>query len=141
PAPAPVPLGLRPEVVRIVREAMLSVVQDGTGQRARLEGIAVGGKTGSAQVVTHARLERDKKARALQPHGWFIFFTPAVGDRPALAGAVLVEHGVQGGQSAAPVVGRALARYYGVRPLGPGMAPPEMPVPDPSPMPALRAAR
>jgi penicillin-binding protein 2 len=140
PAPAPRPLGLRPEVVSVVRQAMLAVVHEGTGQRAKLEGIAVGGKTGSAQVVTHARLERDRKARALQPHGWFMFFTPAVGDKPALAGAVLVEHGVAGGQSAAPVVGRALARYYGVRAIGPGMALPEQPVPDPSPA-ALRAAR
>jgi penicillin-binding protein 2 len=140
PAPPPLPLPLRPDVVAIVRQAMLAVVQEGTGQRAKLEGIAIGGKTGSAQVVTHARLERDKKARALQPHGWFMFFAPAVGNKPALAGAVLVEHGVAGGQSAAPVVGRALARYYGVRAIGPGMALPEQPVPEPSPAP-LRAAR
>jgi hypothetical protein len=39
------------------------------------------------------------------------------------------------------VVGRALARYYGVRAIGPGMALPEQPVPDPSPLPTLRAAR
>jgi cell division protein FtsI/penicillin-binding protein 2 len=142
PSPSPQPLRLRGDVLQNVREAMLAVVEQGTGQRAKLEGIAVAGKTGSAQVVTHARLERDKKARANQPHGWFMFFTPAVGDKPALAGAVLVEHGVQGGQSAAPVVGRALARYYGVRAIGPGMAlPPEQPVPDPSPLPALRAER
>jgi penicillin-binding protein 2 len=141
PAPLPVDIGLRPDVLQTVREAMLMVVAEGTGQRAKLEGVTVAGKTGSAQVVTHARLERDKKSRAVQPHGWFMFFTPAVGDKPALAGAVLVEHGVQGGQSAAPVVGRALARYYGVRAIGPGMALPEQPVPDPSPLPTLRAAR
>ena len=134
------PLGLRPEVVQTVREAMLSVVEEGTGQRAKLEGIAVAGKTGSAQVVTHARLERDKKAKALQPHGWFMFFTPAVGDKPALAGAVLVEHGVQGGQSAAPVFD-SWNRKTG-KPILDGIGSTElMPVPDPSPIPTLRAAR
>nr|ADC35754.2 peptidoglycan glycosyltransferase [uncultured bacterium 293] len=140
PYPPPRPLGFRPDVIQVMREAMLGVVQQGTGQRAKLEGIPLAGKTGSAQVVTHARLERDRNAKALQPHGWFMFFVPAVGDKPALAGAVMVEHGVQGGQSAAPVVGRALARYYGVRAIGPGMAIPEQPVPDPSPA-TLRAAQ
>jgi len=137
----PADLGFRPAVVAAVREAMQAVVEQGTGQRAKLEGLALGGKTGSAQVVTHARLERDRKAKALQPHGWFLFFAPRLGSKPAVAGAVLVEHGVAGGQSAAPVVGRALARYYGVRAIGPGMTPPPDVLPaEPSPAPR-RASR
>ena len=38
--------------------------------------------------------------------------------------AVLVEHGGGREQSAAPVAGQILARYFGVRAIGPGMTPP-----------------
>ena len=116
----PVDLGFRPAVIASVREAMLGVVSEGTGQRAKLAGVAVGGKTGSAQVVTHARLESNKDARAYQPHGWFMAFAPPTNGKPGVAVAVLVEHGVAGGMAAAPVVGKALARYYGVPAIGPG---------------------
>jgi penicillin-binding protein 2 len=135
----PTDLGFRPAVVATVRDAMLSVVSEGTGQRAKLQGMPVGGKTGSAQVVTSARLASDKKAKKNQPHGWFIFFAPARNGKPAVAGAVLVEHGVAGGQSAAPVVGRALARYYRVPAIGPGMTPPPDTIPAPPQPQTMRA--
>ena len=136
----PVDLGFRPGVVATVRDAMLAVVAEGTGQRAKLDGVAVAGKTGSAQVVTHARLESNKSARLYQPHGWFMAFTPPTNGKPGLAVAVLVEHGVGGGVSAAPVVGKALARYYGVPAIGPGMTPPPDVIPaDPSPVRAQAA--
>lgn len=135
----PKDIGLKPSVVNVVRDAMLSVVSEGTGQRAKLQGVTVGGKTGSAQVVTSARLAADKKAKRNQPHGWFIFFSPATNAKPAIAGAVLVEHGVQGGQSAAPVVGKALSRYYGLRAIGPGMTPPDDFIPAPPQPEVLRA--
>jgi penicillin-binding protein 2 len=98
----------------------------------------VAGKTGSAQVVTHARLETNKKAREFQPHGWFVCFAPA--DNPKVAMVVMVEHGTAGGTAAAPVAGQILARYFGVRAIGPGMnPPPDNPPIEPSPQP-LRAA-
>lgn len=106
-------LGLHPEWIAVVREGMAAVVREGTGQRAGVPGVAVAGKTGSSQVVTRERLERDPDARALQPHGWFVGFAPV--DAPRVALAVLVEHGRSGGTSAAPLAGRILARY-----LGPG---------------------
>jgi len=135
--PAPKALGFRPEVIAAVRDAMVSVVSEGTGIRAKLEGIQVAGKTGSAQVVTHARLETNKHAREYQPHGWFVCFAPA--ENPKVAMVVMVEHGTGGGISAAPVAGQILSRYFGVRAIGPGMTPPpDNPPVEPSPQP-LRA--
>ena len=104
-------IGLKPETIRIVREGMRSVVAEGTGWRARIPGMEIAGKTGSAQVVAHARLAKDPKSPKLMPHGWFICFAPA--DKPRIAMAVLVEHGGSGGEAAAPVAHEILARYFG----------------------------
>jgi penicillin-binding protein 2 len=119
-------LGFRPDVIATVRDAMVNVVQEGTGRRARIPGLEVAGKTGSSQVVAHARLERDKNAREYQPHGWFICFAPA--EHPRVAMAVLVEHGKSGGESAAPVAAQILTRYFGsaVRPGSPAGIPPTL---------------
>jgi penicillin-binding protein 2 len=122
----PVDLGLKPSTVAAVKAGMAAVVAGGTGWRAQLPGIAVAGKTGSAQVVTHARMETDRKAHAYQPHGWFVCFAPV--DNPRIAMAVMVEHGTAGGQSAAPIAGQILAHFFGVPP------PPATTSPAPTPV-------
>ncbi len=109
PLAAPV---VRPETIAAVTEGMRSVVAAGTGWRARLASVEVCGKTGSAQVVASARLEKTPKARVLLPHGWFIAFAPA--ERPRIALAVLVEHGGSGGAAAAPVARRILSHFFGL---------------------------
>ena len=76
--------------------------------RAKLPGVEVCGKTGSAQVVAKARLEKSPNAHEMQPHGWFICFAPA--EQPTIAMAVLVEHGRSGAESAVPVAREILAR-------------------------------
>jgi penicillin-binding protein 2 len=106
----PVDLGLKPETLASVREGMISVVAEGTGWRAHLPTVVVAGKTGSAQVVARARLEKDQSEKN-QPHGWFVGFAPA--DNPRVAFAVLVEHGRSGGEAAAPLVHDVLAQYFG----------------------------
>jgi penicillin-binding protein 2 len=111
PREPPLSVGLKPETVRAVREGMREVVAGGTGWRARVTGIEVGGKTGSAQVVARARLARDPKSLKLLPHGWFMCFAPV--DQPKIALAVLVEHGGSGGEAAAPIAREILARYFG----------------------------
>jgi penicillin-binding protein 2 len=91
---------------------MRAVVAEGTGWRARFQAIEVAGKTGSAQVVAKARLEKSPNAFEMQPHGWFVCFAPA--EQPTIAMAVLVEHGRSGGESAAPVAREILAEWFGL---------------------------
>lgn len=101
---------VRPETIAAVREGMRLVVAAGTGYRARLQNVEVCGKTGSAQVVARARLERTPDAHDLLAHGWFIAFAPA--EQPSIALAVLVEHGGSGGGAAAPVARRILGHFF-----------------------------
>ena len=108
----PVASVVRPETIAAVKEGMRMVVAAGTGLRARLQSVEVCGKTGSAQVVARARLEKTPNARDIMPHGWFIAFAPA--DRPRIALAVLVEHGGSGGAAAAPVARRILSHFFGL---------------------------
>jgi penicillin-binding protein 2 len=122
-------LGLRPAVLNAVKAGMISVVQEGTGRRSNLAGVTIAGKTGSSQVVTHARLERDRNAHELQPHGWFICFAPV--ENPTIAMAILVEHGRSGGESAAPVAAKVLSKVFKV----PMPGAPVVPIPDEVPPP------
>ncbi|MDP4205270.1 MAG: penicillin-binding protein 2 [Bacteroidota bacterium] len=79
--------------------AMQAVVADrgGTGGQARVDGITVCGKTGTAQ----------------NPHGddhsVFICFAPK--DNPKIAMAVYVENAGQGGEWAAPIAGLMIEKY------------------------------
>jgi penicillin-binding protein 2 len=111
-AEPPVETGIRRETIDAVREGMRAVVAEGTGWPARMSTVEVCGKTGSAQVVTKARLERSPTSRELMPHGWFVAFAPA--ERPRIALAVLVEHGGSGTAAAAPVARRILAHFFGL---------------------------
>ena len=73
--------------------AMVAAVEapGGSGFLARVPGVTVAGKTGTAQASTG------------QPHAWFIAFAPA--DHPRLAVVVFKEHGGQGYSQAAPIAG------------------------------------
>jgi penicillin-binding protein 2 len=111
-------LGFKPETLAIVKSGMKAVVAEGTGWRARLPGVEVAGKTGSAQVVAKSRLEKTPTANAIIPHGWFVAFAPA--DHPRIALAVLVEHAGSGGEGAAPVAHDILAAFFGLAGEAPG---------------------
>ena len=79
-----------------LRDMMLGVVDSGTGTAARISGVRVAGKSGTAQTSTDAA-----------PHAWFTAFAPA--DAPRVAVAVIVENGgsagneATGGRVAAPI--------------------------------------
>jgi peptidoglycan glycosyltransferase len=89
---------MSPETAATMKQFMLGVVNDpkGTGTAAQIPGIAVAGKTGTAET-----------AQGEAPHAWFIAFAPA--NDPQVAVAVLVEHGGQNGQNAEATGGRVAA--------------------------------
>ena len=73
-----------------MRTMMTAVVEDGTGTSAAIDGVEVGGKTGTAQW---------KEGRA--PHSWFVGYAQDGDTRVAVA--VLVEEGGFGSRVAAPI--------------------------------------
>jgi penicillin-binding protein 2 len=103
-----------PANLEIVRDAMRDVVMSdrGTGKKARVPGIVVAGKTGTAQVVTMGdRARSNKGVLETRDHAWFISFAPY--DAPEIAVACIVEHaGGGGGAIAAPVVQQVLSYYF-----------------------------
>ncbi len=92
-----------PEVAAALTRMMVSVVENGTASNARIPGVEVAGKTGTAQV-----------GEGRNPHAWFISFAPAL--NPTVAVAVVLENGgserqieVGGNLLAAPIA-RAVMR-------------------------------
>lgn len=99
---------VKPETLAFVRQAMLSVVENGTGAKAKVPGILIAGKTGTAQVVKKGE---EKRQADLKDHGWFVSFAPV--DNPQIAVVVLVENGGFGGQVAAPVAKAVYEAAFG----------------------------
>ena len=106
-------LPIRPRTLEVLHRAMLENVEgeEGTGRRARLAGLPIAGKTGTAQTG-----RRDGEREILD--AWFVSFAPA--DAPRYAVATLVADGVSGGSSCAPI-SREIHRL--LHNLDPGEAP------------------
>jgi penicillin-binding protein 2 len=100
-------LKVKPENLELVKKALTGVVMEprGTGTRARVEGISVAGKTGTAQVVSLSA----GTAGEFNDHAWFVALAPT--EKPTLALAIVVEHGGHGGSAAAPMARELIAAY------------------------------
>jgi len=90
---------LSKEDVELVRRGMWRVVNDpgGTGSRAKIPGIVVAGKTGTAQFWRDGQKDN---------HTWFVAFAPY--DNPKIALAVLVQGAKAGGQVPAPIAAKLI---------------------------------
>jgi penicillin-binding protein 2 len=109
PPEPPVDLGLKPDNIKVVLDAMVGVTQQGTSSRVFAgAGYVSGGKTGTAQAVT---LNKNQKYNASsmeehqRDHALYIAFAPA--EDPRIALAVIVENAGFGSASAAPIARRA----------------------------------
>jgi penicillin-binding protein 2 len=107
PAP-PVDLGLKPEHMALVRDAMVGVTQQGTSTRVFAGAPYLsGGKTGTAQAVGLSKNEKYNASRIdehKRDHSLYIAFAPA--EDPKIALAVIVENAGFGSTSAAPIARR-----------------------------------
>jgi len=101
------------KTTKIIRDALFGVVNEphGTGVMARIKGVDVSGKTGTAQVVAlkddDTEIEKNAVPFKLRDHAWFVAFAPS--NNPKIAVVVLVEHGGHGGSSAAPIAKQIIA--------------------------------
>lgn len=94
-ATAPWRTAASPGVAEVIGRGMVDSVRYGTATGAQVPGLAVAGKTGSAEnpgKVTHA---------------WFVGYAPA--EAPSFAVAVIVENAGYGGTVAAPMAAKLLA--------------------------------
>ncbi len=105
-------LPVTPERLQLIREAMISVVENSLGTaHFRLRGIQVpvAGKTGTAESGSG------------RPHAWFAGYTlceeavdqyPVCKDKPDIAIAIILENQGEGSDWAAPVFKRIIETYY-----------------------------
>ena len=94
------------DVAAALTEMMVSVVANGSGVNAQIEGVEVAGKTGTAEVD-----------EGIAPHAWFAGFAPA--DNPQIAVSVFLANGgdsgseTTGGRAAAPIARAVMAAFLG----------------------------
>lgn len=91
-----------------LRKALAGVVSaGGTAASARIEGVMLAGKTGTAQS--------GKKVEGVElNHAWFVGFAPA--DQPTIVVAVMLEYGGHGGR-AAHVASSIISHFLKVTPV------------------------
>jgi len=103
----------KPENVDFIRRALSGVVNGhGTGGAAKLPEVEVGGKTGTAQIVSikGKMIKSEDLPYEIRDHAWFVGFAP-VSD-PEICVVAIVEHGGHGGSAAAPVVRAVMQEYF-----------------------------
>ncbi|WP_035799332.1 peptidoglycan D,D-transpeptidase FtsI family protein [Kitasatospora mediocidica] len=100
---------ISPATAQKLQQMMVAVVQDGTGKKAQINGVEVGGKTGTAQ---HGQ------GNSGLPFAWFVSYAK-VGDNAPVAVAVVVEDGaassneISGGSIAAPIAKSVMQAVIG----------------------------
>ncbi len=97
---------LSPMVWAFLRQSLWAVVnsEGGTGGGARIAGLDVAGKTGTAQMIAKSRSDKG------QDHAWFASFAPV--NEPEAVVIVIVERGGKGGQVAAPIARKVLNAIF-----------------------------
>ncbi|MEG4585141.1 penicillin-binding protein 2 [Microcoleus sp. MOSTC5] len=92
--------GMKPSTIQVVKEGLIAVVAEGTGQGMNDGTIPMtAGKTGTSEVIGQ------------EDHSLYVAFGPA--DKPEIAIAVVVENGGYGSVAAAPIAKEVFQAYFG----------------------------
>jgi len=92
-----------PSTLHVVRAGMRDVIEadTGTGKRAKVEGVQMAGKTGTAEYGPDGNRKNNT---------WMTVFAPYENPRYALA--VIVQDGDSGGRTCAPIVNDVMTRMF-----------------------------
>lgn len=107
----PVSWSLNPQNVKDVISGMYGVVNEAgaTGVRAAIPGLAVCGKTGTAQVASADFVKTQGKDKNFRDNAWFVGFAPC--EKPEIVVVALFEHGAES-KYAAPIVRDVMKAYF-----------------------------
>jgi peptidoglycan glycosyltransferase len=116
---APTSRATSPKIAKTMERLMLAVVRGGTGVNAAIPGVAVAGKTGTAELKTTKRCQpepdnpescppEDQKNDPTDTDAWFAAYAPAGRGRPHIAVGVLLVASGAGGDTAAPAARQIL---------------------------------
>ncbi len=99
------------ENVAKVIYGMYGVVNEGgTGARAKVQGVEICGKTGTAQLASNEVLKAQRGNEDLKDNAWFVGFAPR--ENPEIVVAALVEGGLHGATAAAPIARDVIKTYF-----------------------------
>jgi penicillin-binding protein 2 len=107
-------LDVKPETLKVIREALAEVVTEGTATRAKSSIVSIAGKTGTAQTTALRPGPEKDIPKKFRDHAWFVAFAPV--EKPQIAVAVLGEHMGHGGSAAAPLAKEVIETYMKLRP-------------------------
>jgi len=109
---------LDPKIWAAIDEGLYQVVQSGTAQASRIEGLDMCGKTGTSHVTTFVdKAHYSQLAKRLKDNALFAGYAPR--ENPQIAFAFVVENGGFGASSAAPIAKRVCEYWFQQRPIKP----------------------
>ena len=119
------------DYLAMITSALAEVVHGPSGTARRFASLPMAGKTGTAQVVRlQDGVDADDLAPEFRHHAWFVGWAPL--DEPSLVVSVIVEHGGDGGSTAAPVAAQVIEAHLAMGVSAPAAqsTPPPIQTPD-----------
>lgn len=113
--PQPNGYKIDPETFRIIKEAMRRVANGtrGTARSAKIPGVIMAGKTGTAQVMSFSADQIYKSCESrpmhMRHHGWYVAWAPW--DKPEIIIAALAQHSCSS-HAAIPIVRDTMEAYF-----------------------------